>query len=466
MALNVGELFASITLDDKGYKDSLKSITKAAGGIVLAKKAFDVGKTVIDYSAQIEQLQTSFEVMTGSAEKAADILGEIREIAAKTPFEVSGLAETTQLLMNYGFTAETALDRMTMLCDIAQGNEEKLKGIATAYGQMNSAGNVLLQDIKQMIERGFNPLQIISESTGESMESLYDRISNGTLAVEEITAAMVTATSEGGKYFQSMEKQAQTLNGQLSTLKDNSMELLSDVFQPLFDSLRSNILPEMNNVISELAKGFEQDGIEGLASTFYDTFTGITDTLIDNMDEITGDLADAVSDFLGDVDWTQVSADIGEFIETMGTLIGAAAGGLLKAAKTLVSKLIEYMLTPEFWVGLGVGLINILDGIFGGIMGVLEQALGGVTGEEQGGEIDYTLLINADGQVDVGQAIDLSRYHGSGDAMIQYLQDNGYLPKGAIERYDLCNPFLKPVWILTLPPSRCPSLLHLKLGSA
>ena len=83
-----------------------------------------------------------------------------------------------------------------MLGDISQGSADKMSRIAMAYGQMSSAGKVQLEDVKQMIEAGFNPLQEISESTGESMESLYDRISKGTLSVDEITASMERATSK------------------------------------------------------------------------------------------------------------------------------------------------------------------------------------------------------------------------------------------------------------------------------
>jgi len=133
--------------------------------------------------------------MTGSAEKAAEVIDRLKKVGAETPFELSDLADTTQLLMNYGLTADEAMDKMMMLGDISQGSADKMSRIAMAYGQMSSAGKVQLEDVKQMIEAGFNPLQEISESTGESMSSLYDRISKGTISVDEITASMERATS-------------------------------------------------------------------------------------------------------------------------------------------------------------------------------------------------------------------------------------------------------------------------------
>ena len=118
----------------------------------------------VKYNATVEDLTTSFKVMTGSAEKAGDIVERLKDIGSKTPFEFTDLAETTKLLMNYGLTADDAISKMEMLGDISQGNADKMNRISMAYGQMSSAGKVNLQDVKQMIEAGFNPLKEISES--------------------------------------------------------------------------------------------------------------------------------------------------------------------------------------------------------------------------------------------------------------------------------------------------------------
>lgn len=156
--------------------------------------------------------------------------------------------------MNYGFTADEAIDRMNMLGDISQGNADKMNRIAMAYGQMSSAGKVSLEDIKQMIEAGFNPLQEISQTTGESMESLYDRISKGTISVDEITASMQRSTSEGGKYFQSMEKQSETLDGKISTLKDTWNNFLGDAVKPFSDFLKDTLIPALIEVLENFEK--------------------------------------------------------------------------------------------------------------------------------------------------------------------------------------------------------------------
>ena len=279
-----GSLKFSTEIDETGFNkgtSKLGGIIKggstaaiaAVGAVTAAIGAGIVAGT--KYNASIETYQTSFEVMTGSAEKAAEVIEKLKKVGAETPFELPDLADTIQLLMNYGFSADEAMDKMMMLGDISQGSAEKMSRIATAYGQMSSAGKVSLQDVKQMIEAGFNPLQEISESTGESMASLYDRISKGTISVDEITASMERATSEGGKYFQSMEKQSQTFNGLISTLKDNAQQLLGEIVKPISDGMTESLLPAAISAIEQLTKGFEENGVSGMVQAVGNIVNGL-----------------------------------------------------------------------------------------------------------------------------------------------------------------------------------------------
>lgn len=268
-----GSLKFDTEISEKGFNSGIRKLgglakggmSVLAGAIGSVTAALGAGAVAgMKYNASIETYQTSFEVMTGSAEKAAEVIDRLKKVGAETPFELPDLADTTQLLMNYGLTADEAMDKMMMLGDISQGSAEKMSRIATAYGQMSSAGKVQLEDVKQMIEAGFNPLQEISETTGESMSSLYDRISKGTISVDEITASMQRATAEGGKYYQSMEKQSQTFSGLISTLKDNAQQLLGEVVQPISDSMVSTLLPAAIDSINQMTTAFQTQGVEGL----------------------------------------------------------------------------------------------------------------------------------------------------------------------------------------------------------
>lgn len=278
-----GSVTIDTSLDNDGLKKGIgnieNSFDKLKNTAIKAISAIGFGSLVkegVQYNATVEQLQTSFEVMTGSATKATNIVEKLKQIGASTPFEFTGLAETTQLLMNYGFEAEDAISKMQMLGDISQGSADKMNRIATAYGQMSSAGKVSLEDIKQMIEAGFNPLQEISQTTGETMASLYDRISKGTISIDEITASMERSTSVGGKYFQSMEKQSQTLNGQWSTAQDNFSNLLGSILQPISEMLTNNILPAVNDFMSKLQEKIDNGGLD----SFLNTLKGILTVIV------------------------------------------------------------------------------------------------------------------------------------------------------------------------------------------
>ena len=267
--MNDAEVKLQVKIDDSTASKSMDTLSKKTDNLsksfTNAGKKLTAGLTVpivgligvgVKYNATVEDLTTSFKVMTGSAEKAGDIVERLKDIGSKTPFEFTDLAETTKLLMNYGLTADDAISKMEMLGDISQGNADKMNRISMAYGQMSSAGKVNLQDVKQMIEAGFNPLKEISESTGESMSSLYDRISDGSISVDEITKSMERSTSAGGKYFGSMEQQSQTTSGKLSTLKDEFLSATGSLTESLIPALQSGVtwLTKLSNWFSSLSE--------------------------------------------------------------------------------------------------------------------------------------------------------------------------------------------------------------------
>ncbi len=271
--MNDAEIRLQVSVDSSSASSSISTLEKKTASLqtafTKAGKALTVGLTVpiaglitagVKYNSTVETLTTSFKVMTGSAEEAASIVSQLKEIGAKTPYEFTGLAETVQLLMQYGQTSKQAIKITKMVGDVSQGSADKMNSISLAYGQMSSAGKVNLMDIKQMITAGFNPLQIISDKTGESMASMYDRISKGTMSVQEITDAFAYATEKGGKFYGSSEEQSKTLAGRLSTLKDNFNEATGSLTESLLPAIESIILKftEFSSWVSGLTDGQKQ----------------------------------------------------------------------------------------------------------------------------------------------------------------------------------------------------------------
>lgn len=335
-----GSLKFDTSINENGFNKGLgklgsiasKGMSVLAGAVAGVTAAMGAGVAAgVKYNASIEQYQTSFEVMTGSADKAAEVIERLKKVGAETPFELPELADTTQLLMNYGFTADDAMDKMMMLGDISQGSADKMSRIATAYGQMSSAGKVSLEDVKQMIEAGFNPLQEISESTGESMASLYKRISEGTLSVDEITASMERATSEGGKYFQSMEKQSQTVNGLISTLKDNAQQLLGEVVKPISESMAKELLPSAINALEQLTTAFQTEGVDGLIQAGGQIITN----LLLGIAEATPNIIDTVVQVIA-VFISNINVNLPQILSAGGRILQSIINGCLQLLPLLV----------------------------------------------------------------------------------------------------------------------------------
>lgn len=347
-----GRVVIDTELDESGAKSGLSKLGRTLsgiGGVVLKGTAVAVGAvstaiaglgtTAVKYNADMEQYQTSFEVMTGSATKAEEVMTKLKEVGAKTPFEFEDLAQAEQLLMNYGFTADDAMGKMMMLGDISQGSAEKMQRIATAYGQMSSAGKVQLEDVKQMIEAGFNPLQEISQSTGESMDSLYDRISKGTISVDEITASMERSTSAGGKYFESMDKQSQTVAGQFSTLKDNFQQMTGEIFGGLSESVGSQLLPLAIGWVEQLTTAFQDGGVPALAAAIGNILSEAVTMIAEYAPMIVNLAITIITEFVNGI-----IANLPTIIQSAITIMNSLVNGILQMLPLLLQAALQIII--------------------------------------------------------------------------------------------------------------------------
>lgn len=237
----IEELFTRLgfQVDPKGIdkaKSSLEGFKKWVGGLAIGAGLSYLAKTGIDAAMSMESLTAQFTVMTGSAERANAVLSEIADFAAKTPFTKLGLADAGKTLMAFGIKGQKIVPTLRMLGDVAGADQNKLKSLALVFGQIQSSGTLRGQDLLQLINQGFNPLNVISEQTGISMAKLKDAMAQGAISADMVTAAFQAATSEGGLFFGNLEAQSQTLQGRLSTLQDNfqtALQNMAEAFLPL-----------------------------------------------------------------------------------------------------------------------------------------------------------------------------------------------------------------------------------------
>lgn len=218
-----------------GSLGSLKGLTVAAAAGFAAMKLKDYGQYALSTSAAFEQLAISFRVMTGSAQTGQELTDAIIELGAKTPMTAQQLSKAAQLLLSFGESAENIIPDLKLLGDITGGEVNRFNQLSLAFAQVGANGKLMGQDLLQMVNAGFNPLQIISQKTGKSMGELRKEMGEGRISFQMVAQAMRDAASEGGRYFGLMEQQSQSLNGRLSTLGDTWEQVaknIGDVFAP------------------------------------------------------------------------------------------------------------------------------------------------------------------------------------------------------------------------------------------
>lgn len=333
-ALNIGAKAA------QAFVKSVAAISTASAAAIMA-----AGKIGLEYNMEMESYQTNFETMLGSSESAAKKVDELKQMAAKTPFEMGDLADATQQLLAMGVASEDTGTYLRQLGDISLGDRDKLNSLVNAFGKMNSTGKVTLENINMMAEQGFNPLNVIAQQTGESMTELYERVSAGKVSLDEIKGAMEAAISEGGQFSSGMERASKTTQGMISTLKDNAKALVGEVFQPISDGLKENLLPDAIDAIDRLSTEFRENGINGMISAASDIVAGALGKFGSSLPEFINMALDIVK-------------SLGEGIKNNQHEI---ADGVVKTITTLVSGLISAL--PELLKTGGSLLLEIAVGI-------------------------------------------------------------------------------------------------------
>lgn len=207
-----------------GLMDGLMGAASSARmfwGALVASGLYQFGEAAVEARSRIEQLEVSFSTLLGSQAQANALLQEIREYGEVTPYDTEGLSQAARLMLSYGMATNKVMPTLRMLGDISMGDKEKLQSLTLAFSQMSASGRVCKQDLNQMVNAGFNPLQIIAEQTGKSLGELNDEVSAGKISVNQIEQAFISATSEGGKFHGMVDNMSNTLSGKIAQMSDS-----------------------------------------------------------------------------------------------------------------------------------------------------------------------------------------------------------------------------------------------------
>ena len=231
-------------------------------------------------------------LLRGDVEKAKALYAQLSDYGVKTPYDKAGLIEAQKTMMSFGLSSEFAFGKLKNIGDIAMGDVQKMQSLSLAFAQATSAGKLQGQDLMQMINAGFNPLQVISERTGESMAQLKERMSKGGISAQELAQAFEWATDKQGLFYQGAEKAGQTLSGKFNKMMDSITELalkvyeaISPILGPLVD-LMAVIFSSIGGGIGWLIQKFQEAnpvvllvagaiGIYATAMILHNTYTAI-----------------------------------------------------------------------------------------------------------------------------------------------------------------------------------------------
>lgn len=204
-----------------------------------------VGGKALALGIESEMQNTSFEVLLGSEDAAKKMIADISEYAKKTPFEKMGLGDAAKTMLGFGIAQEKVMPTLSAIGDLAMGNKDKMSSLTLAYSQMSSTGKLMGQDLLQMINAGFNPLNEISKTTGKSIGELKKDMEKGAISSKMVEDAFISATSAGGQFYGMADKMSKTLGGSWSTFLDGVSEKLLKLYGAL-EPVASAILDYLN----------------------------------------------------------------------------------------------------------------------------------------------------------------------------------------------------------------------------
>lgn len=263
--MNNAEVLIKFKADDaeankavKEQESNLENLKKtgelAFAGLTAAADAFAISilKGGINYNAEIETYLTRLETLTGSAEKANDILEQIKKDALATPFEVSSLTQAESLLLSTGISAEQARSDVLALGDAlaaSGGGNAELSRMAVNLQQIKNVGRASALDIKQFAYAGVDIYGLLADSMGVTREEASEL----DVTYEMLSNALQQASQKGGKYYKAMEKQSKTYKGAMSNLSESIQVLKGEFSKGLFNALKK-VIPPLTKLFDWMAK--------------------------------------------------------------------------------------------------------------------------------------------------------------------------------------------------------------------
>lgn len=247
-------------------QDLLTRPMMAVGGLAGVYGLGEFFTKITSIRGQFQQMNASIETMIGKR-KGEKLNAELQEFAKISPLEFAPTVSTAQMMLGFGIDADKVPRYLQAIGDIAMGDTRRFQSLSLAFSQMSAAGKLMGQDLMQMVNAGFQPLQIISEKTGKSIGTLKEEMSQGKISAEMVQQAFLDATSEGGKYYKMSETASKTIPGAIAKLNDSMDLMLNDMGQNMEGALvgaidaASTIVDNIGRIIPVLATAAAAFGV-------------------------------------------------------------------------------------------------------------------------------------------------------------------------------------------------------------
>lgn len=196
-------------------------VAKKAAGIFTVYKAAGLVRDIASIRGEYQQLEVAFTTLLQSKDKADRLMAQSVELAAKTPFDLQGVANGARQLLAYGFASENIIDTLRRLGDVAAGLGLPLQRLTYLYGTTAVQGRLYARDMLQFTSSGIPMLQQMAKMYGKTTEEINAMVSAGKIGFADVKKVIENMTNESGQFFNLMENQSKTINGQISNLADN-----------------------------------------------------------------------------------------------------------------------------------------------------------------------------------------------------------------------------------------------------
>lgn len=217
--------FSNTAVDEANVvEDSFRQMAEKAGQYItyylVGQGMQSLLSSIIQTRGQFQQLQIAFETMLGSSSKANELMQQMVDTAAKTPFDLMGVAEGAKQLMAYGTSADKVNDTLVRLGNIASGLSIPLNDIVYLYGTTMVQGRLYAQDVRQFTGRGIPLVKELAEMYGVTADKINEMVSAGKIGFSDVEKVLNKMTDAGGQFYNLMEKQSASLTGQIANLED------------------------------------------------------------------------------------------------------------------------------------------------------------------------------------------------------------------------------------------------------